>query len=91
MDLKRMMAQMQNQYGILEKKLSTMEVIGEAGGENGVIVKMNGKFEIKDVKINFLPTEKSDLEILEDLFKKAFSLCHAQIEAEVNKMKGGMF
>ena len=68
-----------------------MEITGEAGGENGVVILMNGKFQVKDIKIKFLPSEQSDLEILEDLIKKALTNCYDQIEKEIKKYTGGMF
>jgi DNA-binding YbaB/EbfC family protein len=91
MDLKRMMSQLQNQSAMLQKKMESLEITGEAGGENGVIILMNGKFQVKDIKIKFLPSEESDLEILEDLIKKALGSCYEQIEKEIKKYTGGMF
>ena len=57
MDVKRMMAQMQNQFAQTQKKMESMEVSQNIGGESGVFVKMSGRFEIKDIKISFLPKE----------------------------------
>lgn len=90
MDIKGLMSQMQNQFQVVQKKLETFEVTGESGGTEGIIVKMDGKFVVKDIKINFLPKEKEDLEILEDLVKKAINEAHQKIETEVKKLTGGL-
>ena len=89
MDVKKMMAQMQNQFAQTQKKMESMEVSQVVGGDNGVSVKMSGKFEIKDIKITFLPKDKDDLEILEDMIKKAINGCNTQIEAEIKKYTSG--
>ncbi len=86
-----MMSQLQNQSAMLQKKMESLEIKGEAGGENGVFILMNGKFQVKDIKIKFLPSEQGDLEILEDLIKKALETCYDQIEKEIKKYTGGMF
>lgn len=88
MDFKRLMSQMQN----TQKMLDALEVTGKAGAEEeGVLVKINGKFEIKELKIKFLPKEADDLEILEDLIKQAFGEAYKQVEEKIKKTTGGMF
>lgn len=91
MDVKRLMSQMQNQFAVTQKKLASLVVEGKAGGEEGVIIKMNGKFEVLEITINFMPSEKDDLEILSDLTKKAFAEAHKQIEDVIKTSTGGMF
>jgi DNA-binding protein YbaB len=91
MDIKRMMSQMQNQYSNIQKKMDTLLVESSVGGEEGVFIQMNGKFEVKNFKINFLPKDRDDIEILEDMIKKALLSCHTQIESEIKKTTGGMF
>lgn len=90
MDIKKLMAQMQNQFAQTQKKMESMEVSQSIGGDNGVYIQMSGKFEIKDIKIKFLPKDKDDLEILEDMIKKAINGCNAQIEAEIKKYTTGL-
>ena len=90
MDIKRLMSQMQNQFAQTQKKLEAMIVEATAGGENGVFIKMSGKFEILEIIIKFIPKDAEDTEILSDLIKKAFSEAHAKIEAEIKKSTGGM-
>ena len=54
----------------VENKLKTIEVEGEVS--NGIIkVTMNGKGEIKKIKID--PSLKEDVEIIEDLLMAAIS------------------
>lgn len=90
MDIKRLMSQMQNQFANTQKKLEVLEVEGSAGGDLGVFVKMNGKFQILDLKIKFLPKDSEDAEILEDLVKKAIGEAYTKIELEIKRMTSGM-
>jgi DNA-binding protein YbaB len=91
MDVKRLMSQMQNQFAVTQKKLEALIVEASAGGEDGVFIKMRGTFQVVELIIKFMPTEKGDLEILSDLIQKAHSEAHAKIEAEIKKSTGGMF
>lgn len=91
MDVKRLMSQMQNQFAQAQKHMDSVEVSSLVGGEEGVDLKMNGKFEVKDLKVNFLPKDKEDLEILEDMLKKAYMECHEKVTLEIKKKTGGMF
>lgn len=90
MDIKNLMTQMKSQFEGAQKKLETFETEGESGGENGVRVQMNGHFKILDLKINFLPNEKEDLEILEDMVKKALDAAYSKVADEVKRITGGM-
>ena len=61
---------MQKKMQEVENKLKTIEVEGEVS--NGIIkVTMNGKGEIKKIKID--PSLKEDVEIIEDLLMAAIS------------------
>lgn len=86
MDIKRLMAQMQNAQKIIEK----IVVTANAGGEEGVDIELDGKFKIKKLNIHFMPQSKDDLEILEDLIKKAFEDAFKQVEDAIKKHTGGM-
>ena len=61
---------MQKKMQEVENKLKTMEVEGLVS-QGMVKVTMNGKGEIKKIKID--PTLKEDVEILEDLLMAAIS------------------
>ena len=75
----------------VESKLKTIEVEGEVS--NGIIkVTMNGKGEIKKIKID--PSLKEDVEIIEDLLMAAISGSKEKAdnisESEMKSITGGM-
>jgi len=59
---KRMQEQMQK----AQEELEQAEVVGKAGGEM-VVVTMNGKKEIKSIKLDKTAVDPDDIEMLEDL------------------------
>ena len=75
----------------VENKLKTIEVEGEVS--NGIIkVTMNGKGEIKKIKID--PSLKEDVEIIEDLLMAAISEAKKKADNlsdnEMKAITGGM-
>ena len=82
---------MQKKMQEVENKLKTIEVEGEVS--NGIIkVTMNGKGEIKKIKID--PSLKEDVEIIEDLLMAAISEAKKKAdnisENEMKSITGGM-
>ncbi len=82
---------MQKKMQEVENKLKTLEVEGEVS--NGMVkVTMNGKAEIKKIKID--PSLKEDIEIIEDLLMAAISEAKKKAdnlsEAEMKTITGGM-
>jgi DNA-binding protein YbaB len=85
MDVKAMMSQMQNQFAKTQAMLEKLEVEAKTGGEEGVFMKMDGKFKVIELKINFMPKDADDLSLLEDLIKNAINQCTTEIEQSVKK------
>ena len=82
---------MQEQMLKAQEELDSAEVIGKAGGEM-VVVKMNGKKEIKSIKLDKTAVDPDDIEMLEDLIIVAIKDASAKAE-ELSKEKlpmGGM-
>ena len=82
---------MQEQMLKAQEELETAEVIGKAGGEM-VVVTMNGKKEIKSIKLNKAAVDPDDIEMLEDLIIVAINDANAKAD-ELSKEKmpmGGM-
>ena len=82
---------MQKKMQEVENKLKTLEVEGEVS--NGMVkVTMNGKGEIKKIKID--PSLKEDIEIIEDLLMAAISEAKTKAdnlsETEMKAITGGM-
>ncbi len=85
--------QMQTKMQEMQAKLETMEITGESGA--GLVrVTLNGKGEMKGVKIDPKVADPADIEMLEDLIvaahRDAKDKIDAQTSAEMQKITGGM-
>ena len=82
---------MQKKMQEVENKLKTLEVEGQVS-DGMVKVTMNGKGEIKKIKID--PSLKEDIEIIEDLLMAAISEAKTKAdnlsETEMKAITGGM-
>jgi len=85
-DMQTKMADMQNQLG-------DIEVTGQSGA-GMVVATMNGKGELKKIKIDPKLADPAELEMLEDLIVAACADAKAKAEAhvagETEKMMGGL-
>lgn len=76
--------QMQARMEEMQKKLAELEVEGQAGG--GLVrVTLNGKQEMKAVKIDPSLADPKEVEVLEDLIVAASNDARAKVEAETAK------
>lgn len=76
--------QMQARMEEMQKKLAELEVEGQAGG--GLVrVTLNGKQEMKSVKIDPSLADPKEIEVLEDLIVAASNDARAKVEAEAAK------
>jgi DNA-binding YbaB/EbfC family protein len=85
--------QMQSKMQDMQTKLDAMELIGEAGA--GLVkVTMNGKGDMRKIKIDPSIVAPADTELLEDLVLAATSDAKAKVEAaaaeEMQKVTGGL-
>jgi DNA-binding YbaB/EbfC family protein len=84
---------LQSRMAEMQAKLDTVEVAGAAGG-GMVSVTLNGKGEMRKVKIDPSLVDPAEIEILEDLVVAAFNDAKAKVEAhvqdEMSKLTGGM-
>jgi len=84
---------LQSRMAEMQAKLDTIEVAGAAGG-GMVSVTLNGKGEMRKVKIDPSLVDPAEIEILEDLVVAAFNDAKAKVEAhvqdEMGKLTGGM-
>ncbi len=82
---------MQKKMQEVENKLKTIEVEGQVS-EGLVKVTMNGKAEIKKIKID--PSLKEDIEVIEDLLMAAIAEAKKKAdnlsESEMKSVTGGM-
>jgi nucleoid-associated protein EbfC len=85
--------QMQSKMQELQNKLEAMEITGEAGA--GLVrVTLNGKSDLRKIKIDPKIIDPADAEMMEDLILAAHRDAKAKIEAasaeEMQKVAGGM-
>lgn len=73
--------QLQEKMLDMQNKLAEMEVTGESGG--GLVqITLNGKSEVRKVKIDPSLVTTDEIEVLEDLLLAAFNDARAKVEAE---------
>jgi DNA-binding YbaB/EbfC family protein len=85
--------QMQSKISTLQGELSTREVESSSGG-GMVKVKVNGKQELLDIKINPECVDREDVEMLEELIKTAINQgmkeSQEMVSSAMSKITGGM-
>ena len=92
-NLMKQASQMQAKMAEMQTKMQEIEVTGSAGA--GMLqVTLNGKFEMKKVKIDKSLVDPSDVEVLEDLILAAFNDAKGKAELlmqeEMAKLTGGL-
>jgi DNA-binding YbaB/EbfC family protein len=91
--LMKQASQMQAKMQEMQTKLESMEVEG-ASGAGMVAVTLNGRGEMKRVKIDPKLADPADMEMIEDLIVAAHADAKRKIEAmaseEMQKLTGGM-
>ncbi|HIC77053.1 MAG TPA: YbaB/EbfC family nucleoid-associated protein [Candidatus Dadabacteria bacterium] len=92
-DMMKQAQEMQKKMKELQEGLANLEVEGSSGG-GLVSVKVNGKGEVKKIKIDPSLMKPEEVEILEDLIVAAFNEAKKKAEEasaeEMKKMTGGM-
>jgi nucleoid-associated protein EbfC len=85
--------QMQARMQEMQSKLAEVEVTGQSGA-GMVSVTLNGRGEMKAVKLDKTVIDPEDPEVLEDLIVAAFNDAKAKVEShvasETQKLMGGM-
>lgn len=85
--------QMQAKLGEMQARMAELEVEGAAGG-GMVRVTLNGKGDVRKVKIDPQAIDPSDAEMLEDLIVAAFNDARQKVETtmqdEMGKLTGGL-
>ena len=96
MNIAQMMRQVQDMQGKMadmQKSLSEIEMTGQSGG-GMVVATMNGKGELRKIKIDPKLADPAEIEMLEDLIVAACNDAKAKAEAhvagETEKMMGGI-
>ncbi len=93
MGMMKQVGQMQARMQKVQEELEAMEVEGQAGG-GLVAVTLNGKSDIKRVKIDPSLLKPNEGEIVEDLiiaaFKDAKSKVEASMQEKMQEVTGGL-
>jgi nucleoid-associated protein EbfC len=84
---------LQSKMAEMQAKLAETEISGAAGA-GMVTVTLNGKGEMRAIKIDPSLAEPGEIEVLEDLIVAAFNdaktRLEAQLQEEMGKLTGGM-
>jgi DNA-binding YbaB/EbfC family protein len=91
--LMKQASQMQAKMQEMQAKLESLEMTGEAGA--GLVkVTLNGKFDLKRIKVDPKIIDPSDAEMMEDLIAAAHRDAKNKVEAfaaeEMQKATGGL-
>src|SRR5690625_5193350 len=85
--------EMQSRMAEMQERLKDSEVVGQAGG-GMVQITMNGKHEVRAVKIDPSLIDPAEAEVLEDLIAAAVNDARGKIETfmqeEMQNLTGGM-
>ena len=85
--------QMQHKMAEIQAQLETVEMTGIAGG-GMVQLTLNGRGDLKKIKIDKSVLDPNDSEVVEDLIVAAFNdarqKVNAHTEAEMHKLTGGL-
>ena len=92
-NLMKQAQQMQSKMAEMQAKMGDLEVTGASGG--GMLkVTLNGKYELKGIKIDPSLVSAGDVEVLEDLIVAAFNDAKTKAETamqdEMAKLTGGL-
>jgi DNA-binding YbaB/EbfC family protein len=92
-NLMKQAQEMQAKMGELQARLASAEVTGQSGG-GMVEVTINGKFDLRRVRVDKSLAKPEDVEVLEDLIVAAFAdakaKAEAQVQEEMKKLTGGL-
>ena len=85
--------EMQTKMAEMQAELEVVEMVGAAGG--GMIeLTLNGKGDLKKIKIDKALVDPQEVEILEDLIVAAFNDARAKVSAhaeqQMQKLTGGL-
>ena len=89
MNMQNLMAQAQKMQRDIQKKQDEINKTEYEGKSQIVTVKINGKKEILDLKIEkSILNDQEDLEMLEDMIKIALNDAFSKVEKDINSKLG---
>lgn len=89
MNMQNLMAQAQKMQRDITKKKEEIDNAVFTGESEWVVVKVNGKKELQDIKIKFPGSiEEDDKEALEDMIKIAMKMATEAVDKEIEEKMG---
>jgi nucleoid-associated protein EbfC len=88
-NIQELMSQAKRQYEQLQKKMQETVVESSSGGGT-VTVKMDGRKQVLDVKIDPEAVKAGDVEMLQDLITAAFNGAAKKVDESMQSVMGGM-
>jgi len=88
-NLQELMSQAKKQYEVLQKKMQETVVESSSGGGT-VTVKMDGRKQLLNIKIDPEAVKSGDLEMLQDLITAAVNGAAKKVDESMQSAMGGM-
>jgi DNA-binding YbaB/EbfC family protein len=88
-NIQELMSQAKQQYEALQKKMQETVVEGSSGGGT-VTVKMDGRKQLLNVKIDPEAVKSGDIEMLQDLITSAVNGASRKVDESMQSAMGGM-
>lgn len=88
-EMMKNLAGMQTQLKNAQEQLSNITATGSSGG-NMVVVTLNGKFELVDIKLDPICVDNRDIPMLQDLILSAFHDASQKIQGQIKSSLGPM-
>jgi nucleoid-associated protein EbfC len=88
-NLQELMSQAKQQYDVLQKKMQETVVESSSGG-GSVTVKMDGRKQVLNIRIDPEAVKSGDIEMLQDLVTAAVNGASRKIDEAMQSTMGGM-
>jgi nucleoid-associated protein EbfC len=88
-NMQELMSQAKQQYEVLQKKMQDTVVESSSGG-GSVTVKMDGRKQVLNLKIDPEVVKSDDLEMLQDLITAAINGASRKVDETMQSTMGGM-
>ena|SRR5438067_6817197 len=88
-DIQELMSQAKKQYEVLQRKMQETVIESSSGG-GAVTVKMDGRKQVLNIKIDPEAVKSGDIEMLQDLIAAAINGAGQKVDESMQSAMGGM-
>ncbi len=88
-NIQELMSQAKKQYEVLQKKMQET-VVESSSGAGAVTVKMDGRKQVLNIKIDPEAVRSGDIEMLQDLIAAAINGAGQKVDESMQSAMGGM-